>query len=146
MANQHSALIASVLSLFWAGHAQACLKYEPASRTASGTILEQEAYGPPNFGEKPDSDDIEIYPLLVLDEAACVDAGGQRQPGMPRINAIQLWLIESQFQNNWIGKHVVVEGKLFQATSEGDRAAVVLQASQIALAPSPAFVPRHRPR
>jgi len=42
--------------------------YEPAVVTLSGRLVEKEPFGPPDFGEDPDTDMRAVRQLLVLDE------------------------------------------------------------------------------
>lgn len=131
--------------IIWIADASAaCLKYYPASVSVSGRILEQQAYGAPNYGENPDTDDIEIYPLLVLDNFTCVDSGGQEEPSQSSIVAIQLSFGVGKFNKMWMDKHVAVTGTLFRATTGHDRTPVILEPSEVTLSPAPTFVGRSR--
>jgi hypothetical protein len=64
------ALFATPLS--WAS--MPCLHYGGDPVTLTGKVKVQTFYGPPNYGENPDTDSRETQLILVLAEPICVEA------------------------------------------------------------------------
>lgn len=117
--------------LSWQGSAAACLKYEPASATLSGTIATRTAFGPPNYGEDPKHDSREHYLVLALDKPICVDAdpnSNLNYESAADVAAVQLVYFEKYpFHKAWLNKHVTVTGTLFAAETGHHHTPVLIQ-------------------
>jgi hypothetical protein len=57
----------------------AALQYDPAVVELTGTVVLEEFFGPPGFGEDPKTDSRELYAILVLDAPVSVEG----VPGEP---------------------------------------------------------------
>lgn len=89
------------------------LHYDPEVVTLRGKVTTIVKYGPPGYGETPEIDDVEIPILLVLPlPVRVVDT-------ITNLTHIQLVFAKSEFSNfrNYIGKEVIVKGKLFEAVT-----------------------------
>ena len=92
------------------------LSYEPSVARLSGTLVIDDHYGPPNFGETPDIDRVEKTLMLRLDQAVVVRA----RPGdalnvdtFDDVDRVQLISTEIKLSDQ-IGRHVTLEGTLFE--------------------------------
>jgi hypothetical protein len=114
--------IIAILVFATPAFAATCLPYEPAQVSITGKVTMAKGYGPPNFGEDPAHDQIEVYPLLSLDRPTCV-SGGQdpMDENVAQIGAVQLVpkTPGQRFDSHLIGPHVAVSGTLFHRTSGG---------------------------
>lgn len=54
--------------------AMPCLHYSGDTVTLVGNVKLQTFYGPPNYGENPDTDSRETQAILLLAKPICVDA------------------------------------------------------------------------
>lgn len=137
-------LVASAIIGGWSGPpaVATCLQYGPAPMTVSGTVVMQQAYGAPNYGEDPEHDDIEVYPLLVLDHQACVSKDPY-EPAEWSVTVMQMvFLPPALLKKDWIGRHVTVVGTLFHANTGHHRTPVLIEPSSVALTAPPEMKPR----
>ena len=88
------------------------LHYDPEVVTLRGKVTTIVKYGPPGYGESPKIDDREVPIILVLPlPVRVVDT-------VTNLTHIQLVFAKSEFSNsyrNYIGKEVIIKGKLFEA-------------------------------
>jgi hypothetical protein len=98
-----------------------CLKYKPSKVKVIGRLFVREDFGPPNYGERPETDSKEPHIYLILDRSICVDAGDKLSdysPAEGELKTIQLvYLARSGFDSAWLKKHVKLTGKLFHANT-----------------------------
>ena len=92
-----------------------CLKYEPAAVTLKGIIQTRVDFGPPNYGENPDTDSREEHLYLQLDKAVCVDADANYDTASDVKLMEMVYFVKLPFRPEWMGKHVSVTGTLFGA-------------------------------
>ena len=102
------------------GLVSAQLQYEPATVQLSGVVVLEEHYGPPNFGETPNIDIKERVFMLKLDNPVSVKADPSDAVNMDsfnRVDKMQLSTRAPREMSDHIGKHVVIEGSLFEKQS-----------------------------
>lgn len=91
------------------------LHYEPAVVSLSGILVIEDHYGPPNYGENPDTDEIDKVRILKLDTP--VDVVGD--PNADNFNSEletgvqKMQLVSSLKLIDLEGQHVTVEGTLY---------------------------------
>jgi hypothetical protein len=128
------AVVLALLLLSWQRAGAACLKYEPASVTLSGTIATRTAFGPPNYGEDPKHDSRERYLVLALDTPICVDADPKSNlnyESAADVAAVQMVYFEKYpFRKGWLNKHVTVTGTLFAAETGHHHTPVLIQVTE----------------
>ncbi len=118
----------------------ACLAYGRPLAGLAGKLEVRDFFGPPGYGEHPDTDRRERQAVLVLDEPVCADAGalagdvaevGQREltltltltPGDPGIGF-----------SAWAGRRVAVGGELFHAFTAHHHTPLLVRVTHIAQA------------
>ena len=114
-----------------------CLKYGPQSVVLAGTVFTEQHFGPPGFGEDTLSDLREHVPMLNLDSRidVCPDSVGTTpQRGYHGIAKLQLLGPRRLRLNAFIGRKVVIEGKLIEHFSAGHYTDVLLLVGSIKLA------------
>jgi hypothetical protein len=94
------------------------VSYQPKVVELKGTLSVKTYYGPPNYGENPDTDAKEALPILILSEPISVRGNADPKAGFDRqsvedIREIQLVL--TMPHKEFIGKTVFVKGTLFHA-------------------------------
>ena len=92
------------------------LSYEPSVARLSGTLVVEDHYGPPNFGETPDVDKVEKTLILRLDKHVVVRARtGDSVNGDTFDDVSSVQLISTGMKlTDQIGRHVTLEGTLFE--------------------------------
>ncbi|QNL96224.1 hypothetical protein [Treponema sp. Marseille-Q4132] len=81
--------------------------------TLTGSIVKKSFYGPPNFGETPNNDNIEIYFFLLPDTPILYDDEGKHIC----LKEIQLVFTAVYRKNFDAGKNYTVSGKMQKATT-----------------------------
>ena len=116
------------------------LSYQPTVVELKGTLSVKTYYGPPNYGENPDTDTKEALPILVLSKPVSVCGNPDPKAGFDRrtvedVREIQLILTVPH--KEFIGKTVLVKGTLFHAFTGHHHTDVLLDARSIKLDPEP---------
>ena len=102
-----------------AAHSEAaCLQYNQDGIKLIGRIELRTFFGPPNYGENPDTDSRETQALLVLDKPVCVQADTKTfedaENDQTEVTLVPVGKVAfSQFDK----RHVEVVGSLFHAIS-----------------------------
>lgn len=121
-------------------HAQRFLSYEPDVVELDGRLVIQSKYGPPNFGQKPKTDQKVQVPILLLSQHVVVqgDVGDDKQPQTAHnVRQIQLAFAGNETSHKeLIGKPVVVTGTLFRAHTGHHYTEVVLNVQSIESKPA----------
>jgi hypothetical protein len=111
------------------------LRYEPAVVQVSGVVVVENHYGPPNYGENPESDRVEQALILLLDMPVIVEETsddawewnethfGVARMQMVDLNDLGLWKLKWQ--------RATIEGTLFSAHTGHHRTDVLIQVSRI---------------
>jgi len=121
------------------GQNKVWLSYEPTVVELKGKLITRMYYGPPNYGENPDTDLKEVMPVLLLSEPVSVrgetDANtGYRRPSVEDVREMQLVL--SIPHKKLIGKVIISKGTLFQANTGHHHTPVLMDVQSISLARS----------
>lgn len=101
--------------------ASGCKSYEPASVALHGKVVRKTFAGPPNYSNISNGDEAEVYWLLELDTAICVDedkAQPDLNPRQKNVKAVQLVFLNGDAYKEYqslVGKRVVATGSLFGA-------------------------------
>jgi len=102
-----------------AGHDDyAWLTYEPTVVELTGKLTEVVEYGPPNFGEDPETDSRLQLPVLMLSPPVNVreDATSElNTESFEGVEKIQLIFSTGSDYSGFLDQEVVVTGSLFQA-------------------------------
>lgn len=104
--------------------------FEPAEVTLSGRIIYQDFFGPPNYGENPETDLVETAVILVLYEPINVkgdpekDYNSQIIKNIKKIQLVVPW--EKIGDENLSGKNVTAHGTLFEAITGHHRTQVLM--------------------
>lgn len=114
------------------------LDYWPAVVELEGKLSIKTFFGPPNFGENPETDSKEKSWLLSLDKPINVRAKTETDPTLgPSVdNVRELQLVLHEPRRDLIGKKVVVKGTLFHAHTGHHHTDVLLDVESISLATS----------
>lgn len=95
---------------------QAEYSYEPSVSTISGKITSEVFYGPPGFGEKPETDKKEEQYLLVLDKPIDVITKDDSNESKYKISKIQLlYNKDAVDMAKYTGSTVLLTGTFFSA-------------------------------
>jgi hypothetical protein len=113
---------ATAISGSWAA---TVLRYEPKVEQLTGTVKMERHYGPPNYGENPQTDSVLIVPVLVLDAPVTVQgspaASGLDTTTYPHVTKMQLVFSKPGTPvKAFNGEKVTVTGKLFEKVTGGD--------------------------
>jgi len=97
----------------------ASLQYEPTVVELRGTVALEEHFGPPCYGESPQTDSVELIAVILLDEPVSVegDADPQSLNGTSYMDVRRLQLVRPYSDppfSPYAGKHVVVSGTLYE--------------------------------
>ncbi len=109
------------------------LEYWPAVVEIKGELSIETFFGPPNFGEEPETDAKESHWILTLNEPINVrppkDADPHADPAIENVKKLQLVLPESA--SELIGRQVIVKGTLFHAHTGHHHTDVLLEVETI---------------
>jgi len=101
----------------------------------SGRLIRRVVWGPPNFGEHPDTDKKLIVWIVRLDYPLHVLANGDigQQPKAIIVKNIQIKrrLATAQGYDDLLSRHVVVVGRLLSQVEYDDETPVVIDASVV---------------
>jgi hypothetical protein len=124
-----------ILSLIFSGVSSAgkpCLHYEGDPVTLNGKVKLQEFYGPPNYGENPETDSRETQAILILAEPICV-VGNEDNFGDMEQNQSEITLVPQNKENlgDYAGKQIMVEGTLFPAHTAHHHTKILMSIKKI---------------
>jgi len=108
-----------------------CEAYDIEGVVLSGTVVLRTFFGPPNYGENPETDEKEVQALLKLDHPLCTVESVEREEQAER-NQRQVTLVPlGGFSlKPYAGKHVSVKGSLFHADNGHHRTPVLIAIRQ----------------
>ena len=112
--------------------AASCLHYGGSLVTLSGTVKLQTFFGPPNYGENPDTDSRETQAILLLTKPICVEANSAEDEEAEQ-NQLEVTLVPFKKQNlkNYEGKKIVVQGTLYHAHTGHHHTPVLIEIKRI---------------
>lgn len=111
-----------------------CLPYEPSAVELSGTLHIITKFGPPNYGENPDSDEKLQVPIITLSDS--VDVCGDLSSSINRdafhgLREIQVLFPEGMAYAGFRDRSVVVTGTLSEAVMSHHFTPVVMVVREI---------------
>ncbi len=114
------------------------LEYEPAVVELKGKLGIETFFGPPNFGENPETDSKERSWILSLNKPINVRAKTETDPILgPSVEDVRkLQLVMPKPYRELIGKKVIVKGTLFHGHTGHHHTDVLLDVQSISLATS----------
>ena len=114
-----------------------CLRYDDSTVTLSGTVFSRIYFGPPNYGEHPESDAREGAWLLLLDAPICVTGSSHPEVdnNSPESNQILIHLAAVHVDLTSLqragGKRATVRGSLFHALTGHHRTPVLMDVYEV---------------
>jgi hypothetical protein len=116
-----------------------CLNYDDSSVNLSGTAFSRIYFGPPGYGEKPESDARERGLLLLLDAPVCLrqSAHPERDNDSYEGNVVLVQLAAVRISPGALwkadGHRVSVRGSLYHALTAHHRTAVLMDVHDLEL-------------
>ena len=114
------------------------LSYEPTVVQLRGRLTVSEKYGPPNYGENPESDEKLLIPILHLDHPANVRGDPNSETNVASVEDVQemqvVFLNGDLDYGPFVGKKVRVRGTLFAAQTGHHYTKVLIIARQLRVA------------
>lgn len=110
--------------------------FEPNVSIIEGKLITRMYYGPPNYGENPDTD-AQQYPfILQLDNPIDViakenDTQNLDVLGVTEIQVIPIGEEETELLDNYIDNRVRIQGTLFKAIFGGHHTDILIQVEEI---------------
>lgn len=125
-------LAAFLLASLSVSHARpVCAPYDVEGVTLSGKVVLRTFFGPPNYGESPETDARETQALLQLDQPLCTLASDARdEPAERNQRTVTLVPMGSLSLKPYVGKHVSVQGSLYHADNGHHRTPVLIAIRQ----------------
>lgn len=126
----------SCLGQALAQSSKACLSYEPAVVTLSGTVTSRTYPGPPNYESIRAGDEPETYWLLALPHPVCVNPGepGEFNEAKKNIRRIQLVFNDEEAYKKYrrlLGTRIVAMGTLYASFSGHHKTPVLLRVNSL---------------
>ena len=111
-------------------------EYEPAVVELEGTLVVKTFFGPPNYGEDPETDEKQETRILSLDKPINMRSKDENDPvlGPTESDVRELQLVFDGKLRKRAGKKVVVKGTLFHAHTGHHHTDVLLAVESISLA------------
>jgi len=114
-----------------AGAESQCLKYNEDGVVLAGRVVFTTFFGPPNYGENPDTDSKEKQAILKLEQPICVNADPKTYEDAEASQAeVTLVPIQKIGFNQYTNKRIQVTGNLFHAISGHHHTPVLISVSQ----------------
>jgi hypothetical protein len=121
------------------GEAGGCKSYEPALLALKGKVIRKTFAGPPNYSNISKGDKAEVYWLLELDAAICVNedkAQPDLNPPLKDVKTVQLVFLNGEAYKTYqplVGRRVVATGSLFGAHTAHHHTDALLTVKKIEL-------------
>lgn len=111
----------------------ACLDYEPAVVSLSGTLAREVYPGRPNYESIANGDEPEAIWVLKLDKPICINDAGFMAQAETNVAEIQLVLSTDQYQvyADLMGGHITASGTLFHEHTGHHHKTLLLNTSTI---------------
>lgn len=112
--------------------AESCLHYGGSPVTLSGKVKLQTFFGPPGYGEKPDSDSRETQAILLLEKPICVEANPKDYEEAEQ-NQREVTLVPLGKENlkDYEGNQIMVQGTLYHAFNGHHHTPVLIEIKHI---------------
>lgn len=127
-------LFSSFVFTVYSSASAACLHYDGDPVSLSGKVELKTFYGPPNYGENPESDSRETQAFLILLEPICVEANPSNFEEAEE-NQIEVTLVPNTGENlkDYMGKQIIVRGTLFHAITGHHHTPVLMEVVNIVI-------------
>jgi hypothetical protein len=124
-----AALLVALCSLSSGALAASCLSYDTPA-TLSGKVIIKTFFGPPNYGENPETDSRESQGILVAANPICVSESKEYDAEK---NQFQITLVPPRGVNlqTFAGKRVTVQGTLFHADNAHHHTTILMEVRRI---------------
>ena len=108
-------------------------EYEPAVVELEGTLVIKTFFGPPNYGEDPETDEKEETRILSLDKPINIRSKDENDPvlGPTESDVREVQLVFDGKLRKWVGKKLIVKGTLFHAHTGHHHTDVLLAVESI---------------
>jgi hypothetical protein len=125
-------MLAILLATSLPAVAASCLHYGGSPVTLSGKVKLQTFFGPPNYGENPDTDSRETQAILALAKPICVEANPVEYEEAEQ-NQLEVTLVPLKKENlkSYEGKQIAVQGTLYHAHTGHHHTPVLIEIKQI---------------
>lgn len=112
--------------------AGSCLHYGGSPITLSGKVKLQTFFGPPGYGENPDSDSRETQAILLLEKPICVEANPKDYEEAEQ-NQRELTLVPLGKENlkDYEENQIMVQGALYHAFNGHHHTPVLIEIKHI---------------
>ena len=112
--------------------AASCLHYSGNPVTLIGKVKLQTFFGPPNYGENPDTDSRETQAILLLAKPVCVEANPKDYEEAEQ-NQLVVTLVPLNHENlkSYEGKQIAVQGTLYHAHTGHHHTPVLIEIKRI---------------
>ncbi|ATG89166.1 DUF4431 domain-containing protein [Methylomonas koyamae] len=112
--------------------AASCLHYSGDPITLTGKVKLQTFFGPPNYGENPDTDSRETQAILLLEKPICVEANPKDYEEAEQ-NQREITLVPQGKENLKVyeGKQIMVQGTLYHAFTGHHHTPVLIEIRHI---------------
>ena len=111
-------------------------KFEPSVSVVEGKLIRRMYYGPPNYGENPDTDAKQYPFILQLDDPIDVIAqeGDIHNSNIFEVTEIQVVPMnkeQTELVEQYINKRITIQGTLFGAIFGGHHTDVLIEVEKI---------------
>jgi hypothetical protein len=126
-----------MLFLFFLGLANSsasmpCLHYGGGPVTLTGKVEFKIFYGPPNYGENPETDSRETQAILLLSEPICVHANpGNTEESEQNQTEVTLVPYNNENLEDYMEKEIIVQGTLYHAHTGHHHTPVLMEIESI---------------
>jgi len=129
---KHSILSISILFLASIAYAEPdCLRYNQDGIILTGRMVLQTFFGPPNYGENPETDSKETQALLKLDKPICVSKDRKNyeeaESSQTEVTLVPIGKINF---NQYAEKHIRVSGSLFHSFTGHHHTSVLISVTE----------------
>lgn len=109
-----------------------CLHYGGSPVTLKGKVELQTFFGPPNYGENPDSDSRETQAILLLATPICVEVNATDYEEAEQ-NQVEVTLVPLHKENlkSQEGKQIAVQGTLYHEHTGHHHTPVLIEIKRI---------------
>lgn len=109
-----------------------CLHYDGDRVTLAGHVKLKTFFGPPNYGENLETDSRETQAILLLAQPICVKANpANYEPAEQDQSEVTLVPLNKENLTQFMGRQVLVEGKLFHAHTGHHHTSVLIEINRI---------------
>jgi hypothetical protein len=112
--------------------AEPCLHYSGEPVTLTGKVKLQTFYGPPNYGENPDTDSRETQAILLLTKSICVESNPSNyEEAEQNQSEITLVPLNNANMKDYVGEQISVQGRLYHAHTGHHHTPVLIELKHI---------------